>query len=132
MLQLSLWSSDEHRPVKLNIHSMYDISETGNTWKEKKSPAEMLEPKRCKEPIIVELSDDINTLERVNLLFSMYDTKISESEGKYLLEIGYYEYEKDEVIKSLISFGPYVKVVSPSETVDRIKEEIIKLFGNQK
>ncbi len=132
VLQLSLWSSDEHRPVKLNIHSMYDIKLTENIWKEKKSPAEMLETKRCKEPIIAEISDDISTLERVNILFSMYDTKISESEGKYLLEIGYYEYEKDEVIKSLISFGPYVKVVSPSETVDRIKEEIIKLFGNQK
>ena len=132
VLQLSLWSPDEDRPVKLNIHSMYDIKATENIWKEKKSPAEMLETKRCKEPIIAEISDDINTLARVNILFSMYDTKISESEGKYLLEIGYYEYEKDEVIKSLISFGPYVKVVSPSETVDRIKEEIINLFGNQK
>ena len=131
VLQLSLWSSDEHRPVKLNIHSMYDIKETKSIWKEKKSPAEMLETKRCKEPIIAEISDDINTLERANILFSMFDTKIAENGEKYQLEIGYYEYEKDEVIKNLISFGPYVKVVSPSEMVDSMMEQIISLFENQ-
>lgn len=131
VLQLSLWSSDEDRPVKLNIHSMYNISLTENVWEEKKSPAEMLETKRCKEPIIAEISDDINAFERANILFSMYDTKISENGGKYQLEIGYYEYEKDEVIKNLISFGPYVKVVSPPDIVDSIREQIIKLFDNQ-
>lgn len=129
VLQLSLWSSDEHRPVKLNIHSMYDIKLTENIWKEKKSPAEMLETKRCKEPIIAEISDDINAFERANILFSMYDTKISENGGKYQLEIGYYEYEKDEVIKNLISFGPYVKVVSPSEIVNSLIYRIKWLYG---
>lgn len=131
VLQLSLWSSDENRPVKLNIRSMYNISLTENIWEEKKSPAEILETKRCKEPIIAEISDDINTLERANILFSMYDTKTAKSNGKYQLEIGYYEYEKFEVINSLISLGPYVKVVSPPEIVDSIREQIIKLFDNQ-
>lgn len=128
VLQLSMWSSDDNRPVKLNIHSMYDIKATENTWKEKKSPAEMLETKRCKEPIIVEISDNINTLERANILFSMYDTKITENKGKYQIEIEYYEYEKDEIIKHLISFGPYIKILSPPEMVDSVREQIIKLF----
>lgn len=131
VLQLSLWSSDEHRPVKLNIHSMYDIKATENIWKEKKSPAEMLETKRCKEPIIAEISDNINTLERADILFSMYDTKITENKGKYQLEIKYYEYEKDEIIKNLISFGPYIKILSPPEMVDSIRETIITLFEKQ-
>lgn len=131
VLQLSLWSSDDNRPVKLNVRSMYNISLTENVWKEKKSPAEMLGTKRCKEPIIVVISDDINTLERANILFSMYDTKTVKNNGKYQLEIGYYEYEKFEIINNLISLGPYVKVISPPEIVDSIREHIIKLSEEQ-
>ncbi len=104
---------------------MYDIKLTENIWNEKKSPAEMLETKRCKQPIIVEISDDINTLARANILFSMYDTIITESEGKYQLEIEYYDYEINELIKNLISFGPYIKVISPTEIVDSIKKIIM-------
>ena len=75
LFQLSLWSSEGNRPVKINLHSIYGINLTGNVWGEKKSPIEMMETKRCQEPIVIEISNDNNTLERANILFSMYNTE---------------------------------------------------------
>lgn len=125
LFQLSLWSSEENRPVKINIHSMFDIDMTGNVWNEKKSPIEMMETKRCAEPIVIELNNDNNTFERANILFSMYNTETEKLEnGTYRKKLYYYYFDESEIIHSILSFGPYVKVVSPAFIVEKIKEKI--------
>lgn len=125
LFQLSLWSSEENRPVKINIHSMYDISFTGNIWSEKKSPVEMMMTKRCNEPAVIEFNAENNTLERVNILFSMYNTETEQlGNGTYRKKLYYYYFDEDEIINSILSFGPYVKVISPTVIVEKIKERI--------
>lgn len=125
LFQLSLWSSEENRPVKINIHSMYDISFTGNIWSEKKSPIEMMKTKRCDKPIVIELNNDNNTLERINIMFSMYNNETEELEnGMYRIKLYYYYFDEDEIVNNILSFGPYVKVISPTVIVDKIKDKI--------
>ena len=132
MFHLSLWSSEEDRPVKININKMYDVGLTDGIWKEKKSPAEMLETRRCKEPVVIEMKigdDSNNTFERIMLQFAVYDTRIVDMiDDKYRISISYYEFDKEVVLNQLFSFGPYIKVLSPDDVINNLIERI-KLYS---
>jgi len=121
---LSLWSTAENRPVKINISTMFDIAFTGNIWKGKKTPSEMLESKRIKAPIdIVFFADDNRrTFERAIIRLSSYEI-VSAVDGSSL-SVSYYEYDEDELLRDIITLGPYCKVVSPPEITDKIKERL--------
>lgn len=43
------------------------------------------------------------------------------SENKYKIDIYFYTFEEDEVIRKIMSLGPYVKVKSP----DRVRDIVI-------
>ena len=126
-LWLSLWSTEEQRPVKLNIHTMYDIGFTDNKWNEKKTPCEMMETKRCEQPIFIEFheKDKNNIFERALMCFSAYDVEINGIiDGQYSLTIMYYDFDKEDILDNIMSFGPFCKVISPPEIVDEIKNRI--------
>ena len=128
IFQLSLWSSDENRPVKVNIHTMYNVSVTDNVWNEFMTPLEMMKSRRCNEPIVIELGNDKKTFERANILFSMYEIETEYSaDGTHIMKLYYYEFDEYEIINTILSFGPYVKVVSPSDIIEKIKERIKNL-----
>lgn len=127
LFQLSLWSSEEKRPVKVNIHTMYDIGISDNKWNEAQSPSEMMKNKLSSDPIVMELSSKNNTYERANIMFSKYETVTEKNaNGNSVLKIYYYEFDEKEIIDSIFSFGPYVKVVSPTTIVDKIREKLGK------
>lgn len=132
LFKLSLGSSDEKRPVKVNIRSMYDVCVSDNVWNEAQSPSEMMKNKLSSEPIVMELSGKNNTYERANILFSMYKTITEKSnDDKNVLKLYYYEFDEKEIIDSIFSFGPYVKVVSPPIIVDKIREKLKKAYENE-
>lgn len=123
--QLSLWSSDEKRPVKVNIHTIHDVSISDNVWNEVMTPSEMMKSRRCNDPIVIELRNDKNTFERANIRFSMYDIETEYSaDGTHIMKLYYYEFDEHEIINTILSFGPYVKVMSPSDIVEKIKKRI--------
>lgn len=125
LFQLSLWSSEEKRPVKVNIHTMYDIGISDNIWNEAQSPSEMMKNKLNNEPVVMELSSKNNTYERANIMFSMYKIETEDnSDDKHRIKLFYYQFDENEIINTILSFGPYVKVISPTAVVDKIKERI--------
>lgn len=127
LFQLSIWSDAECRPVKVNIHTIYDMKLTGNIWKESKSPVEMMKSKRLEEPIIMKLKKCKNTAVRANIMFSMYDTETEKlPDGYDLMKIYYYSFDENDIIDRIFSFGPYIQVISPQRAVAGIKERLEK------
>ena len=123
--RLSLWSSDESRPIKINISSMYDISETGRTWKNPLAPQKMMETKLSPEPIRMTLTGEDHQFERALYSFSMYDTVIERTgENECSFTLRYYGFDLPEIIDKIMSFGPAMQVLSPSEAIDRIRERL--------
>lgn len=125
LFQVSIWSDSESRPVKVNIHTMYDLELTGNIWKDAKSPVEMMKTKRLKEPVIMKIRNCKNTAARANIMFSTYDTEtIKLPDGNSLMKIYYYSFDEKEIIDRIFSFGPYIQVISPQSVVDKIIERL--------
>lgn len=87
------------------------------------------ESKKNKEiPLILEVEDKNNALERCFHLFSNYDKNAyyDKERNKYILKIYYYDFDKGELIKDILSLGSCVIVVEPKEIRDKIIERIKK------
>ena len=123
--RLSLWSSDENRPIKINISSMYDISETGRNWDNPLTPQKMMETKLSPEPIRMTLTGKDHQFDRALYSFSVYDTVIERTgENEYTFTLRYYGFDLPEIIDKIMSFGPAMRVLSPSDAIDRIKRRL--------
>lgn len=75
--------------------------------------------------LVFDINDERNALERVLLHFSHFE-KSAERTGTdtYRISLKYKQEDEKEVTNRILSFGPMVKVISPPEVVDRIREKI--------
>lgn len=90
-------------------------------WKDgENTPCEPL-----KETLVLELTDERNTLERVMLHFSHLEKQTQRTgNGQYLLKLRYDCDDETEMIIRVLSFGPTVRVISPDVFVKKIKERL--------
>lgn len=123
--RLSLWSADEERPVKVNIDTMYDLTVTETRWEQELTPLKMMEKRLMSEPIVMEMTDDRKTAERANLAFSMYNTVTERVDGGlWRVSLYCYSVDVENVVNSIFSFGPNIRVVSPPAVVEKIRERL--------
>lgn len=86
--------------------------------------------KRKTEPIEIEVSNIRNGIERVFIGLSNYEriSSYDEETGKSTIKIYYGEDDEQELLILLLSFGPVIKVLGPSEFrdkfIDGIKRQI--------
>ena len=76
-----------------------------------------------KRTLRLRLTNDVNAPERCFLLFASYDKRASVdySLKTYELEITYYEFERDDVIKKILSLGKDACVLAP----DDVRSDVI-------
>jgi len=122
---VSVWSASEELPVKLNVKTLFDVSIEAEFRDGDLSPQEMMRKHINAEPLIVEVKNEKNAIERFNFAFSMYDkwTELID-EDNVCICIRYYDFDRYEIINNLLSFGTTVKVISPPEMIDCIVKRI--------
>ena len=121
----SVWSPEEKRPVRLLLSTLYDVKIGNRIWEEKLSPQEMMQKHLKKEPLIVEINNEKNAIERFQFAFSMYDKRTEMiDENKARVKIYYYDFDKNEIINNMMSFGPTVKIISPTNMIDALREKL--------
>jgi hypothetical protein len=83
---------------------------------------------RCKEPIVVEVSQERNALERFMLEFSCYEKRaeFDEQTGICTVKLYYQALDETELLIKILSFGPVVKVIGPQSFVQLITKRIIR------
>ena len=76
--------------------------------------------------VIFELLDSNNVLERFLLNFSHYkkQSEYMKESGKYRIIITYDKADETDLLIRTLSFGPYVKVLEPSDFVELIRERL--------
>lgn len=85
---------------------------------------------KVKEPIVIEIKDKENSVERAFHLLSCFEKKAYYDREKdiYKIYIYYYEYDEAEIISRILSLGKNAKVISPNsirlEIIQRIKKSI--------
>lgn len=93
----------------------------------------ILDLKKTKEPLIIEINDDKNALQRCSYIFSIYDRETYIENNKTYMKIYYYEeYQQEEIITSILQMGKFVKVVSPLKIKERIVNTIKEKSKNYK
>lgn len=88
--------------------------------------AAVMVPVRIKRQVKLELYDRRNALERGMVHFADYQ-KVTEQVNKdlYYMTLSYNKEDEAEVLIRILSFGPMMKVISPPEFVDRVKERLL-------
>ncbi len=110
----------------LNVGRILKIEETGQISSEEYSIDFFLDKALCKNPLILEITDQRNALERTMLHFSCYQKKIErlDSSGRYRCSIYYDKRWETELLIQVLSFGPVVKVMGPESFLQQVVERV--------
>lgn len=112
----------------LNVGRILKIEDTGQRETEDISIDAFLDKALCREPLILEITNQRNALERAMLHFSCYQKKIErlDTSGKYLCSIYYDKRWETELLIQVLSFGPVIKVLGPESFLHQVVERVKK------
>ncbi|ADU73442.1 putative DNA-binding transcriptional regulator YafY [Acetivibrio thermocellus AD2] len=130
--RVSMYLLDENRPVMANVFTLSDIRIVDEDVGFDRETAKrlLLEQKYSEEPIILEVTDEKAAMERCFMCFSgMERTARSLGNNKYEIKLNYYLFEEENLIRNIISLGPYVKVISPQRIVDEVVARVKKAIS---
>lgn len=122
--RVSIFSLDGQRPIKTNISRMYDIfictEQADIDWEQMLAA---IDKRKVAEPLIMEVKNEKNVIERCFALFSCYERQRAyiREDGLYILEVGYYEFEKKEIVNKILTLGAAVRVINSSNIKNEIK-----------
>lgn len=123
-LRLSAYSIDEDRPIMLllkNIKAMVLEPKVKINKNRDEILKRIKEEKYCKEPIVLELVDERGAMERCFMGLSSYERSTrSLGDNRYEVKFYYYTFNEDEVIRRILSLGPYVMLKSPESVRNKI------------
>ncbi|MBQ8514718.1 MAG: WYL domain-containing protein [Ruminococcus sp.] len=126
VFRISMWNPAEGRAVKANLRRMRNVqaAET-DTVQPVESIHKILSSRQASEPICLRIRNRRNAPERAALLFSMYDTTMKPLEnGDWLMQLRYYEFDKQEIFRHILSFGPSAEVLSPAELIEEVQTHL--------
>jgi len=88
-------------------------------------------------PVEIEITNERNGFERIFTQLSNFErvSEYDEDTKKCVMKIYYYEVDEMELLITLLSFGPVIKVMGPDRFKDQFVERIVRqkqLFANTK
>lgn len=131
---LSCYPPDVKRPVKMNLSNLssVDIGNEINDYDRFISEFEkQLSDTKEKVPIQIEIFNQNEAYDRCTYLFSSYDTYCyDKGDDKLIMNIYYYRFQKDEIVRNILFLGHYVKVISPQNIRDEVISSIKESYKN--
>lgn len=131
---LSCYPLDVKRPVKMNLShlSSVEIGNVINNYENFTTEFEkQLTDTKVKKPIQIEIINQNEAYDRCTYLFSSYDTYCyDKGDDKLIMNIYYYRFQKDEIVRNILFLGHYVKVISPQNITDEVISSIKESYKN--
>jgi len=126
LLYAIIYSISSHSFAKCVVQNLHDLELTSKKFtvtEISKKYEEFLKKSQAPEPIILEVMNTRNALERAFCLFSSFkkSARFLREKNKHQLTIYYYTFEEAEVLSRILYLGKDVVVISP----ERIRNEII-------
>ncbi len=118
-----------HRTMSVNLARVEEcrVGEPCAQPGEPPAPADGVPQEREKEPLVLELKDDRNALERVMLHFSHLEKEAWKLDGgHYRLRLSYYREDETDILIRVLSFGPLVQVIAPDSFREQIRERLCR------
>lgn len=116
--------------VCLNMGRIVDVRTLNETFKGKLNFESHIEKFDCEEPVVVEVYDDRNAIERFMVEFSTYrkNSEFDNNTRTCITKIYYRKTDEIEVLIKLLSFGPTLKVLGPERFLKLFKYRIKKQY----
>lgn len=110
----------------LHIARIIKIKETGYYVEQPVDIDRFMEDALCRDPVVIEISDERNALERTMLHFSCYQKKVEKIDGTgtYRCSIYYDKTRETELLIQVLAFGPVVRVLGPENFLMQIRERV--------
>jgi len=85
-----------------------------------------IDQSKCSEPVVIEISNERNAVERCMLHFASYEkrTEYDEETNKYISYIYYDKQEENELLIRILSFGPVIRVLGPVVFLEFVKGRV--------
>lgn len=131
---LSCYPLDVKRPVKMNLGNISSVS-IGDKIDDYDGFIRCFEKQltntKVKYPIQIEILNQDEAYDRCTYLFSSYDTYCyDKGNDRLIMNIYYYRFQKEEIIRNILFLGHYVKVNSPQNIVDEVISTIKTSYEN--
>ena len=116
--------------VCLNMGRVLDVRGSNAVFEGKLNLETHIEKFDSEEPLIVEVYDDRNAIERFMVEFSAYkkNSEFDDSTQTCITKIWYKKTDEIEVLIKLLSFGPTLKVLGPERFLKIFKYRIQKQY----
>ena len=115
-----LYATDKNT-IRINISRISSVELTAQPYEEPKTPKMRI------GTLVLVLTDERNVLERVMLHFSDLRKETSRLDEKhYQMTLHYNKDDESEILIRVLSFGPYVRVISPDRFIELVRERLIK------
>lgn len=126
--RVSMFSLDDNRPIMANLFTLTDLRIVDEKVPiDRETARKLLYEKYSQEPIVLEVTDKKAAMERSFMCFSGMERSAKPiGKNKYELRLHYYLFEEENLIRSIISLGPYVKVIFPQRIADEIISRVRK------
>ncbi|WP_291300088.1 WYL domain-containing protein [Desulfosporosinus sp. BICA1-9] len=126
--RISMFSLDDNRPIMANLFTLSNLRIVNEKVPiDRETARALLFEKYSQEPIVLEVTDKKGAMERSFMCFSGMERSAKHlGNNKYELQLHYYLFEEENLIRSIISLGPYVKVTSPQRIADEIISRVRK------
>jgi len=119
-----LYATDKNT-LRINISRIISVELTARPYEEPKPP------KMRMGTLVMELTDDRNVLERAMLHFSNHRKEtVRLDEKHYQMTLHYNKDDESELLIRVLSFGPYIRVISPDKFIDLVRERLMKQRKN--
>ncbi|MDQ7096672.1 WYL domain-containing protein [Desulfosporosinus sp. PR] len=126
--RISMFSIDDNRPIMANLFTLSNLRIVNEEVPlDRETARALLLDKYSQEPIVLEVTDKKAAMERSFMCFSGMERSAKHlGNNKYELRLHYYIFEEENLIRNIISLGPYVKVISPRRIADEIVNRVRK------
>ncbi len=90
------------------------------------APAADVSDRRKEETIVLSVEDKRNSLARALLHFSDLRKETTAVDGRWQMMLHYDREDETEILIRILSFGPFLKILSPERMRKKLKERLIK------
>lgn len=115
-------TNTEHQPRSMNLARIRAVRVIAVVPK-----AEWKQPHFPTKRMSFELTDDRFALERVMHQFSYLTKETVRTDDKhYMVTMTYHSEDENEIVIKLLSFGAVIKVISPNDLIEKMKDRILR------
>lgn len=114
----------------INIGRITEIRRTGRLYEDNGDIEGYFRSLRCREPAVIQLSNERNAIERFMMEFSSFEKRAEYNMEKVScrVELWYDRSDETELLIKLLSFGPVLEIIAPDSLRQQAAERVRRQY----